>query len=123
MSSPKFPLDSFARKSCVLLLSSIMVFFFFQAEDGIRDDLVTGVQTCALPISLASFSRFAKRSTNASRPASLISVAADRSNRTLRGWGMACQAFFKAGEENRSSRPTIFTVKGEPDRSSNYSFL
>src|SRR5207244_5365583 len=24
---------------------------FFQAEDGIRDDLVTGVQTCALPIS------------------------------------------------------------------------
>src|SRR5207244_6750715 len=27
--------------------------FFFQAEDGIRDDLVTGVQTCALPISAA----------------------------------------------------------------------
>src|SRR5229473_5393388 len=27
------------------------VFFFFQAEDGIRDKLVTGVQTCALPIS------------------------------------------------------------------------
>src|SRR5258708_26172214 len=26
-------------------------FFFFQAEDGMRDDLVTGVQTCALPIS------------------------------------------------------------------------
>src|SRR3990170_5365477 len=24
--------------------------FFFQAQDGIRDDLVTGVQTCALPI-------------------------------------------------------------------------
>src|SRR5467141_5042752 len=27
------------------------VFFFFQAEDGIRDSSVTGVQTCALPIS------------------------------------------------------------------------
>src|SRR5687767_15276368 len=27
--------------------------FFFQAEDGIRDKLVTGVQTCALPISVA----------------------------------------------------------------------
>src|SRR6266487_7195600 len=27
-----------------------MVFFFFQAEDGIRDGRVTGVQTCALPI-------------------------------------------------------------------------
>src|SRR2546422_9927378 len=28
-------------------------FFFFQAEDGIRDVAVTGVQTCALPISCA----------------------------------------------------------------------
>src|SRR5687767_11643819 len=28
-----------------------LFFFFFQAEDGIRDKLVTGVQTCALPIS------------------------------------------------------------------------
>src|SRR5229473_5259201 len=27
-----------------------LFFFFFQAEDGIRDKLVTGVQTCALPI-------------------------------------------------------------------------
>src|SRR5438552_7411674 len=33
------------RKSFVLWHN-----FFFQAEDGIRDDLVTGVQTCALPI-------------------------------------------------------------------------
>src|SRR5207247_6339092 len=29
----------------------VLVLFFFQAEDGIRDPLVTGVQTCALPIS------------------------------------------------------------------------
>src|SRR6266487_1125254 len=29
----------------------MIVFFFFQAEDGIRDGRVTGVQTCALPIS------------------------------------------------------------------------
>ena len=28
------------------------IFFFFQAEDGIRDRDVTGVQTCALPISV-----------------------------------------------------------------------
>src|SRR5690606_39731056 len=31
-----------------------LLFFFFQAEDGIRDFHVTGVQTCALPISLGS---------------------------------------------------------------------
>src|SRR5438034_11222346 len=31
----------------------LLFFFFFQAEDGIRDHCVTGVQTCALPISRA----------------------------------------------------------------------
>src|SRR5207302_4798598 len=35
-------------------LSSVDEFFFFQAEDGIRDFHVTGVQTCALPIYFAS---------------------------------------------------------------------
>ena len=31
-------------------VGGVVVFFFFQAEDGIRDYDVTGVQTCALPI-------------------------------------------------------------------------
>src|SRR3989440_3707898 len=31
-------------------MMSFCFFFFFQAEDGIRDLIVTGVQTCALPI-------------------------------------------------------------------------
>src|SRR5205823_9417653 len=34
------------------LVIDCFIFFFFQAEDGIRDKLVTGVQTCALPIFL-----------------------------------------------------------------------
>src|SRR5438105_15255545 len=34
----------------MLSYSPAMFSFFFQAEDGIRDPLVTGVQTCALPI-------------------------------------------------------------------------
>src|SRR2546426_5941932 len=39
-----------------------MFFFFFQAEDGIRDYKVTGVQTCALPISaIASVTRTTSR--------------------------------------------------------------
>src|SRR5207237_4882520 len=37
----------------ILLITDILFFFFFQAEDGIRDSSVTGVQTCALPISEA----------------------------------------------------------------------
>src|SRR2546430_4306246 len=36
--------------SIVHSVSILFVFFFFQAEDGIRDLTVTGVQTCALPI-------------------------------------------------------------------------
>src|SRR2546430_4335109 len=32
------------------VIGSLIFFFFFQAEDGIRDLTVTGVQTCALPI-------------------------------------------------------------------------
>src|SRR5258708_10197155 len=43
-----FPLDLFPV--CVTLSHTDLCRFFFQAEDGIRDDLVTGVQTCALPI-------------------------------------------------------------------------
>src|SRR5438132_11291021 len=35
------------------MFSFVFLFFFFQAEDGIRDHCVTGVQTCALPISRA----------------------------------------------------------------------
>src|SRR5437660_2269916 len=43
----------FCGFGCLLyfLFFSVVCFFFFQAEDGIRDGHVTGVQTCALPIS------------------------------------------------------------------------
>src|SRR3989454_8388955 len=42
-------------------------FFFFQAEDGIRDYKVTGVQTCALPIYDKEFFRGAPDSLSTSR--------------------------------------------------------
>src|SRR5688500_20154093 len=38
----------------MFFVSSLLLHFFFQAEDGIRDYKVTGVQTCALPISTTS---------------------------------------------------------------------
>src|SRR5947208_7819561 len=47
-----------------LLFFFFVFFFFFQAEDGIRDDLVTGVQTCALPI-LFFFGRICGRAVKA----------------------------------------------------------
>src|SRR5437879_11048786 len=54
--------------SCHVLI--VFVFFFFQAEDGIRDTSVTGVQTCALPI---CSSWTASPTAVAARPASTAS--------------------------------------------------
>src|SRR5437868_7610274 len=48
-------------------------FFFFQAEDGIRDRNVTGVQTCALPICLGAVPR--RKRGPAARDASLDRAA------------------------------------------------
>src|SRR5256885_3413633 len=41
---------SMLEGSCIERMSLVSQYFFFQAEDGIRDYKVTGVQTCALPI-------------------------------------------------------------------------
>src|SRR5437763_2844562 len=55
--------------------------FFFQAEDGIRDTSVTGVQTCALPISYYAFQLLrAKRGVlvlprGLARPSALLAAA------------------------------------------------
>src|SRR5437868_9723949 len=48
----------------------VFFFFFFQAEDGIRDRNVTGVQTCALPISGRSSSTRYSWCLSSSSPAS-----------------------------------------------------
>src|SRR2546430_11189051 len=44
-----------------MVVRLLAIFFFFQAEDGIRDLTVTGVQTCALPISKSFRWRRAQR--------------------------------------------------------------
>src|SRR2546430_6629857 len=56
-------LDSSVRiynrcKVVIRIIYLICFFFFFQAEDGIRDLTVTGVQTCALPILLVAYRKF-----------------------------------------------------------------
>src|SRR6478752_7813265 len=47
-------------------------FFFFQAEDGIRDVAVTGVQTCALPISAVLLKALAPRDSEQHPPRVLL---------------------------------------------------
>ena len=51
--------------------------FFFQAEDGIRDKLVTGVQTCALPISVLGL-RCCVQAFSSCRERGLLFVAVHR---------------------------------------------
>src|SRR5207247_5139923 len=54
------PLSRIVSTSTHAVYASIL-FFFFQAEDGIRAPLVTGVQTCALPICSRLVGRPARR--------------------------------------------------------------
>src|SRR5256885_16942210 len=63
-----------------------MMVFFFQAEDGIRDYKVTGVQTCALPILSATV---AEKSCVVPLPACRLPVAGDTETVTGEGTAMA----------------------------------
>src|SRR5688572_31729539 len=68
--------------SNVVMGQYMCIFFFFQAEDGIRDLTVTGVQTCALPISSARRARSSSRGarTRADVPATCAIPTASRSS-------------------------------------------
>src|SRR3712207_7486940 len=85
--------------------------FFFQAEDGIRDIGVTGVQTCALPISSISSSAAltaAARNASIDAPASKTSaiVCAD-SARTQRGSASSQAARIVAASWHRSEERRV----------------
>src|SRR5437870_9397631 len=70
-------------------LLHLFPFFFFQAEDGIRDGHVTGVQTCALPISPSQAAGFPQpRHAPASRGA-------------CRGWPCLAVRILLRSEERR----------------------
>src|SRR5206468_10177116 len=79
------------RYGVVLL---IIYVFFFQAEDGIRGLIVTGVQTCALPISLGRCRRRHRPKVGRAGRAAL--------DRSRRGTATGCRRALRAG---RSSCP------------------
>src|SRR5690349_22328093 len=65
-------------------MQALSVLFFFQAEDGIRDLYVTGVQTCALPISRASTTRAGRRLPSGARGPSRASPRRTTGRRAAR---------------------------------------
>src|SRR5256885_9006255 len=79
------------RDGSVRLLDCSFRFFFFQAEDGIRDYKVTGVQTCALPIYLDL--RSVMRQMHGVRAPSLLT------------WLLACLAVGSCGRHAAAPSP------------------
>src|SRR6266542_4531445 len=82
----------------------IVFFFFFQAEDGIRDATVTGVQTCALPICHWRTERilcFAAAKKRDVRPAK----AYDRSEE--RRVGKECRSRWSPDPEKKKTRGVV----------------
>src|SRR5215471_21698923 len=80
-------------------------FFFFQAEDGIRDLYVTGVQTCALPISLdlLAWRRCAADALRALR--ARRQSAAEQAARSERRDARAFALLLRRGADRPSARP------------------
>src|SRR3712207_9540285 len=77
------------------------MFFFFQAEDGIRDIGVTGVQTCALPIWALWWTPSSSRSTSA--PRRTASCRASAPLPRAAGWGGGCSGSWRRrGEKGRA---------------------
>src|SRR5256885_10948610 len=77
--------------------STLYFFFFFQAEDGIRDYKVTGVQTCALPIS------------------TVRSIAAEAGIQDARGGLLPQDKLDALAELQRTRGPTAMTGDGIND--------
>src|SRR5205823_10554219 len=103
-----------------ILFIFLFFFFFFQAEDGIRDKLVTGVQTCALPIFLSDRDRAVALARAAARGSGLPVTVKLRSGQRpgdLSGIETARALAFEAGVAGVSIHPRHASQrhKGSPD--------
>src|SRR5438034_10585989 len=114
-------MDRFAlcsAASLVLVHSS----FFFQAEDGIRDHCVTGVQTCALPIYSARqprrpAARSCRKKSLGVRPMSSSGVARNRSEE--RRVGKECRDCWSAEQDENKNVLACSSLSGDELESTN----
>src|SRR5206468_7732295 len=83
---------------------SLFVFFFFQAEDGIRDLIVTGVQTCALPIWF--------KSGHPDQSDRVAVILPSRSQRLLQQRRSSCAFVIRRSEERRVGKECRFRWAG-----------
>src|SRR5438034_10245775 len=87
------------------MLAIFFFCFFFQAEDGIRDHCVTGVQTCALPIS-------SRRSRSSGCGQVLALVTVDRVNDVWRHMMLSRRDGDEIGRASCREREKIWVVGG-----------
>src|SRR5438105_7979720 len=105
---------------CWLYMCICFFFFFFQAEDGIRDPLVTGVQTCALPIlvpdmcrNFCACSTIARTTSGCEWPVELTAIPAEQSRNTLPSTSSTIAPAPRRSEERRVGKEC--RSRGAPD--------
>src|SRR5690606_39672886 len=87
-------------------------FFFFQAEDGIRDFHVTGVQTCALPISLLCATTFLLA---APAQAALFDIEVSSGSETYQDSFNSAEALIDAFDDDNLNRQFSFDFDDTSD--------
>src|SRR5215510_16169431 len=86
-------------------MAELFVFFFFQAEDGIRDGHVTGVQTCALPISPLPSRPAASSGTGVGARFALVSSEIGRASCRERGVDLGGRRIIK--KKKKTGKPRV----------------
>src|SRR5438105_8415915 len=84
-----------------IVLVFFFFFFFFQAEDCIRDPLVTGVQTCALPIYMLAQTSSISSMTMTFEPAYLVAASRSRVVKRIAPRGLNGRYSCNRSEERR----------------------
>src|SRR3989440_6146119 len=85
----------------------IIFFFFFQAEDGIRDLIVTGVQTCALPISFLGIETPVEASLKEAQKGQNLRHDLLDSVKKIQSYGIEVMAGFIVGFDHRSEERRV----------------
>src|SRR2546422_4998675 len=92
-----------------------LAIFFFQAEDGIRDVAVTGVQTCALPISTDGCAAYGPGRGGVQRHSSPESALSARDQRWQRAELVLQQSAADAPERDGAGRGRVARLRGGGD--------